>query len=474
MPEKKASKKTEDKEAEPSKDDEDVKGVSDTSKDEDLEHIGGSEEEEERIDEKVEKETEEFHKKMSARPRTVSFTPSLLQKKTRIEIEKTWKPLAAGGFLLAIAIVGLITSSNLILTVYDQPLYSPNEGGLKGYILNKDGERLAGARVAITDTTIIRYTDTNGHYEFKSIPKGERVLIVSYPGYRTIKFPTMILGGTQVTGIGDTNLTLTKVNVIVTDLTVGTSQVRGHVVDNNLNPEFNATVKDEATGNTTRTDHNGNFDLGTFPVGKRTLSVTLQGFYIQHIVFFATPDLNLTRIDLTPGSGNMTHDLTLGGAIVSGLVMDEYNRPVPFALIEINGSIRVSDTMGYFSEQVDAGVVTVTATGVSKTTSGVKTYVQAINDQPIHTITVVTDIPTSMSGDRQALKDNLTTCGLAIIAMSAFMMFTAVTTFMRRRFWIAVTGSLFGAVMMLVTFQYAIVLGIIAFILLVFARREFE
>jgi len=170
----------------------------------------------------------------------------------------------------------------------------------------------------------------------------------------------------------------------------------------------------------------------------------------------------------------MTHDLTLGGAIVSGLVMDEYNRPVPFALIEINGSIRVSDTMGYFSEQVDAGVVTVTATGVSKTTSGVKTYVQAINDQPIHTITVVTDIPTSMSGDRQALKDNLTTCGLAIIAMSAFMMFTAVTTFMRRRFWIAVTGSLFGAVMMLVTFQYAIVLGIIAFILLVFARREFE
>jgi hypothetical protein len=84
------------------------------------------------------------------------------------------------------------------------------------------------------------------------------------------------------------------------------------------------------------------------------------------------------------------------------------------------------------------------------------------------------DIPTSMSGDRQALKDNLTTCGLAIVAMSAFMICTAVFTFMRRRFWIAVTGSLFGAVMMLVTFQYGIVLGIIAFILLVFARREFE
>ncbi len=474
MPEKKASKKLKDKEAEPSKDDEAVKGVSDTSMDKDLEHIGGSEEEEERIDEKVEKEAEEYHKKIAARPRTVAFTPSMLQKKSRIEIERTWKPLAAGAFLLAIALVGLVTSSNLIMTVYNQPLYSPNEGGLKGYILNKDGERLAGARVGILQTTLIRYTDTNGHYEFKSIPKGERVLIVSYPGYRTVKFPTMILGGTQVTGIGDTNLTLAKVNVIVTDLTVGTSHVKGSVVDNNFNPEFNATVKDEATGNTTRTDHNGTFDLGTFPVGKRTLSVTLQGFYLQNIVFFATPDLNLTGVELTPGSGNMTRDLTQGGSFVSGFVLDEYDRPVPFALIDINGSAQVSDNQVYFSLPVDAGVVTVTATGVSKTTSGVKTYIQTSGDQPVYTLRVMTDIPTTMSGDRQALKDNLTTCGIAIIAMSAFMIFTAITTFMRRRFWIAVTGSLFGAVMMLVTFQYAIVLGIIAFILLVFARREFE
>jgi hypothetical protein len=474
MPEKKASKKLQDKQVEPSKDEEDVKVVSDKSEEVDLEHPGGSEEEEERIDETVEKEVEQFHKKITARPHTVSFTPSLLQKQTRIEVEKTWKPLAAGSFLLAIAIVGLITSSNLILTVYNQPLYSPNEGGLKGYILNKDGERLAGARVGIIGTTLIRYTDTNGHYEFRSIPKGERVLIISYPGYRTVRFPTMILGGTQVTGIGDTNLTLTKVNVMLTDLTVGADHVKGRVLDNNLNPEFNATVKDEATGNTTHTDHNGTFDLGTFPTGKRTLVVSLAGFYTQHTVYFTTTDLTLSGISLTPGSGNMTADLTQGVGILSGTVIDEYNRPVPYALIDINGTAQVSDAQGHFSLSIDAGVVTVTATGISKTTSGVKTYVGSSGEMSLPPISVMTDIPTSMSGDRQALKDNLTTCGIAIIAMSAFMICTAVFTFLRRRFWISVTGSLFGAVMMLVTFQYAIVLGIIAFILLVFARREFE
>jgi hypothetical protein len=37
-----------------------------------------------------------------------------------------------------------------------------------------------------------------------------------------------------------------------------------------------------------------------------------------------------------------------------------------------------------------------------------------------------------------------------------------------------VPGSLFGAVMMLVTFQYAIVLGLVAFGLLIFSKREFE
>jgi hypothetical protein len=474
MPQKKASKKVDDEEAKPSKDDKAVKDVSDTRKEEDLEHILGTEEEEEEIDEKVEKEAEQFHKKITARPHTVSFTPSLLQKKSRIEIEKTWKPLAAGAFLFAIAVVGLITSSNLIMTVYNQPLYSPNEGGLKGYVLNKDGERLVGARVGITDTTLIRYTDTKGHYEFKSIPKGERVLIISYPGYRTVKFPTMILGGTQVTGIGDTNLTLTKVTVMLTDLSVGTSRVKGRVVDNNGNSEFNASVKDETTGNTTHTDHNGTFDLGTFPVSKRTLVVTMSGFYTQYTIFFTTTDLTLSSISLTPGSGNMTRDLTQGGGFVSGVVVDEYNRSVPYAMIDINGSARLCDAQGKFSIPVDAGAVTLTATGVSKTTSALKTYVDSSGTSSNYRIAVMTDIPTSMSGDRQALKDNLTTCGLAIVAMSAFMIFTAITTFMRRRFWIAVTGSLFGAVMMLVTFQYGIVLGIIAFILLVFARREFE
>jgi len=214
--------------------------------------------------------------------------------------------------------------------------------------------------------------------------------------------------------------------------------------------------------------------LGPFSVSKRTLVVTLSGFYTQYTIFFTTTDLTLSGISLTPGTGNMTRDLTLGGGFVSGFVVDEYNRSVPYALVDINGSSQVCDAQGKFSIQVDAGVVTLTATGASKTTSALKTYVDSSGTSPSYRITIMNDIPTSMSGDRQALKDNLTTCGLAIVAMSAFMIFTAITTFMRRRFWIAVTGSLFGAVMMLVTFQYGIVLGIIAFILLVFARREFE
>jgi hypothetical protein len=438
------------------------------------EHPGHSEEEEEQIDHKVEKDAERFRHKLVARPKTISFTPSTVQRRGKTEVRKTWMPLGAGAFLFAIAVIGILTSGNLFLTIEDKPLYSPNDGSLKGYILNKDGERLVGARVAVENTDILQFTGSDGHYQFKYIPKGECVVIATYPGYSTVRFPTMILGGTQLEGIGDTNLTLPKAPLALTDDTKGTMRLKGVVLDNNMNPEQNATVLDEALGKNVTSAKNGTFDLGQVPVGKRTIIASRAGFFTLRLTFYATPNRTDLQVVMTPGNGTRLEDRTTGKGYIKGRVIDLNGNPMPNALVDVNGSAQRVDANGEFSIAVDAGEVTVTATAVSKTSSAVRTFVDTSGGQHDTVLQLSFDIPMSLSGDRDALRSNLTTCGIAIIGMSAFMFFTAVTSFQRRRIWIAVTGSLFGAVMMLVMLQYALVLGLIAFGLLIFSRREFE
>jgi len=437
-------------------------------------HIAKSEEEEELIDKKVEEESQDYRRKLVVRPKTISFTPSTLQRRKIEAPKKTWKPLGAGVLLLVIAIVGLITSSNLIMTIENRPLYSPNTGSLKGYILNNDGERLAGARVDIVGKSLTIYSNADGKYEFKSIPKGECILEATFPGYRTVTFPTMILGGTQLQGIGDTNLTLPKVTALGTDFTKVTALLRGQILDNNQNPEAGATVRDEALGKNATSGNDGSFDLGAVPVGKRTVVVRLSGFYDQRVTFYLVSNSTSLTVTLSPGNGTRIQDLTSGTGHIRGQVLDEKGAPVPYALVEANGTALLANATGHFDLSVDAGIVTVTATAVSKTSTYARTYVGTGADGAEVLLALDFDIPATLPGDRDALRADLTTCGAVMIGLSAFMLFTAIRAFQRRGFWLPVGGSLLGAVMMFVTFQYAVFLGLAAFALLIFSKRELE
>jgi hypothetical protein len=424
---------------------------------------------EKRIDRIAEKEADEFRQKL--KDRRGAFTPSTVQKKDTAPVKKTWKPMAAGALLVVIAIIGLITSTNLIMTANNTPLYSPDSGGIKGYVLNEDNERLVGAMVTIEDTDLVTFTNENGKFKFSEVPRGEHTLVATFPGYTTVKFPTMILGGTKVDSIGDTNLTLPTAQVSVEDRTTGTGPVKGVVTDNNGNPESNVTVADLVNGGNVTTGTDGRFDLGTMSVGIGEIRVTKALYNEQTIRFYVTPGREELEVVLFPGDGSDTLDLTEGLVWVSGKVVDTAGRPVPNALVEANGTAVMSDNAGTFMLQVEAGEVTVTATGEAMSSGAIKAYIDASGDDLEFELT--TSTPKVLEGDRDPLTSRLQVCGLVIIAMSVFVLATGLVSTRRRRFWVVITGSLFGSVFMLVTFQFGIILGLVAFGLLLFSRKEF-
>ncbi len=74
---------------------------------------------------------------------------------------------------MAMAMIGLITSTNLVLTASNSPLYSPDTGSLKGFVLGgEDKEILIGAMVQIEGKNRVEITDEDGKFKLKDIPKG--------------------------------------------------------------------------------------------------------------------------------------------------------------------------------------------------------------------------------------------------------------------------------------------------------------
>jgi hypothetical protein len=246
----------------------------------------------------------------------------------------------------------------------------------------------------------------------------------------------------------------------------------GRVVDNNENPVENASVVDVGTGRNRTTQADGEFDLGSFDeAGIRELLITRDNFKETRVTVAAIPSTSFYIIPIDPGSGSEVVDLTAVPTIID-LSVHSGASPVGGALVEINGTVLQTGADGTLRLEVSAGefTMTVTAPGLS---SGTYTYLFDGRSRNI-AVEILPLAPKVLKGDRAAIKDNLSICGVVITAMSVFILYTGVSSFTRRRFWVVVVGTLFGSVFMLVTFQYGIVLGLLAFGILLFSRREFE
>lgn len=71
----------------------------------------------------------------------------------------------------------------LLLTLVLQIIYSQEQFSISGTVTDADGDPLLGVNVYISDLAKGAVTDENGHYFFKSIPKGEYTIVASTIGF---------------------------------------------------------------------------------------------------------------------------------------------------------------------------------------------------------------------------------------------------------------------------------------------------
>lgn len=95
------------------------------------------------------------------------------------------------GIALLVAVTGLFN------------IYRPDlgTGNVRGRVQSLDGQPLAGVRVQIEGTDIIRQTDAQGYFEVRGVKEGIRWVLIEVPNVSGVALPVEVQEG-QTTPVG--------------------------------------------------------------------------------------------------------------------------------------------------------------------------------------------------------------------------------------------------------------------------------
>lgn len=105
---------------------------------------------------------------------------------------RTWKPLLAG-LLLVIVAAGGFLFSGLYLAIPESPWLSGEKGEIFGQVKGENDTLLEGATVSVGGRA--GQTNETGRFHIKGVDTGRQVIVVDAPGYRQLRYSTVITGG---------------------------------------------------------------------------------------------------------------------------------------------------------------------------------------------------------------------------------------------------------------------------------------
>lgn len=108
---------------------------------------------------------------------------------------RTFKPLLAAVLLLGTAAGGFFFSGALVAAPMS-PWVTGDHSDISGQVRDENDRPLANVTVAIDDKVAV--TNDTGRFELSGVPVGRRVMVVDSPGFRQVRFITVVSGGNPV------------------------------------------------------------------------------------------------------------------------------------------------------------------------------------------------------------------------------------------------------------------------------------
>jgi len=108
---------------------------------------------------------------------------------------RTFKPLLAAVLLLGTSAGGFFFSGALVAAPLS-PWVTGDTSEISGQVKDNLENPLANVTVAVGDK--VATTNMTGHFRISDVPTGRRVIVVDSPGFRQVRFITLVSGGNPV------------------------------------------------------------------------------------------------------------------------------------------------------------------------------------------------------------------------------------------------------------------------------------
>jgi len=108
---------------------------------------------------------------------------------------RTWKPLLAGVLLIVVAGGGFLFSG-IYIAIPESPWVSGERGEIFGNVyhkLDQNDTPVPNATVSVGGRSV--QTNETGFFDLKGVDTGRQVIVVEAPGYRQLRWRTVITGG---------------------------------------------------------------------------------------------------------------------------------------------------------------------------------------------------------------------------------------------------------------------------------------
>jgi hypothetical protein len=432
-------------------------------------------------------------------------------KKREDVIETGMKRSTIAGILMIIAfILSLIFPVYFIITIQEVQ-NATGDTVLEGRIRDQDNKPVANVTISISNTDFLTMSDQKGEYRIENIPVGEHRIEFSKPGYRsivvektlfsegflsqadleanTIDIPGNLTSGLKVDAIEG----LFEDKIIVND--DYNSTLFGKIMNSSGSGINNLMIKIEGTNITSVTDESGNYYISGLKPGIITLHLEQMNNanLTKHTFLFASNrsvQLNLTFLEDTP---QVINEILGTSATISGQVKDQdgdsvdsvnitlmrlvYNEE--FLEAERIGELEPNTEGEFLFENLPADIYQISIIGIDHSILIIDNI--TVNDNSTVDLgkLKITKFEDEVLIEEEILNEYTIACIAILFIFALLTLLGGISAIQQKRYSLAFFGAITGMAPLVIYTNQANICGatlisLLAFVLLVFSRNEFE
>jgi hypothetical protein len=419
------------------------------------------------------------------------------------------KSFLAGIFLLVAFFLSLFFPITYMLQVYDIET-ATGDTTLRGKVLGSNGKPIENVTVDIKDLNITTKTDDKGKYYFDKIPVGEHEIEYTKPGYRKIIVEKVLFSKNLLKQINEKDNVINIPGNLTSGIQIDAFKgpfMESYIIDDNYNRTIFGIVRNNSgmelvgadlaiieNNISSITDENARFDFYNITPGILTIKISRPGNDNITTYTFLFADLNSMNLNLTyfENKNRYINLETKKIGSINGSITTKKGDPIGNSVVTLQPQLGINQSGlenieikkstkkdGSFQfDDIPVGIYSITISSDDFYLIEVYNITVRNNSRSMLPIFTFKKIKEPIKIIEEISSPYTYACIAILFILALITLIGAISAFQRKRYSLAFIGALTGMLPAVIALQInvcgASLVSLIALILIVFSRNEFD